>query len=115
MKPEVIVKIKKPHKLKDMDLSNKNNLIKPVEMGTDFAVDCEVKKLKQKDVVSLTDIKVFKKAAQKILATMAEKLLERTLLAPSLLQCASVFGPQNLLQMSKEKIFDLFKSFLSNI
>ena len=115
MKPEVLVKIKKPHKLKDIDLSNKNNLIKPGEMGIGFAVDCEVKKLKQKDVVNLTDIKVFKKAAQKFLVAMVEKLLERTPLVPSLLQSASVFDPQNLLQMSKEKAFDLFKSLLTNI
>ena len=115
MKPEVLVKIKKPHKLKDIDLSNKNNLIKPGEMGIGFAVDCEVKKLKQKDVVNLTDIKVFKKAAQKFLVAMAEKLLERTPLASSLLQSAIVFDPQNLLQMSKEKAFDLFKSLLTNI
>ena len=46
MKPEVLVKIKKPHKLKDIDLSNKNDLIKPGEMGIGFALDCEVKKLK---------------------------------------------------------------------
>ena len=55
MKPEVLVKIKKPHKLKDIDLSNKNNLIKPGEMGTDFAVDSKVKKLKQKNI-NLTDL-----------------------------------------------------------
>ena len=83
MKPEVLVKIKKPHKFKDIDLSNKNNLIKPGEMGIGSAVDFEVKKLKEKDVVNLTDIKVFKKAAQKILVAMAEKLLETTPLAPS--------------------------------
>ena len=101
VKPEVLVKIWKPHKLKDIDLSSKNNLIKPGEMGIGFAVDCEVKKLKQKDVVNLTDIKVFKKAAQKFIVAMTEKLLERTPLAYSLLQSASVFGPQNLLQIVK--------------
>ena len=115
MKPEVLVKIKKPDKLKDIDLSNKNNLIKPGEMGIGFAVDCKVKKLKQKDVVSLTDIKVFKKVAQKFLVAMMEKLREKTPLASSLLQSAIVFDPQNLLQMSKGKVFDLFKSFLTHI
>ena len=115
VKPEVLVKIKKPHQLKDIDLSNKNNLVKPGEMGIGFAVDCEVKKLKQKYVVSLTGIKVFKKAVQKFLTAMVEKLLERTPLAPSLLQSACVFDPQNVLQMSKEKAFDLFKSLLTNI
>ena len=75
MKPEVLVKIKKSHKLKDIDLSNKNHLIKPGEMGIDFAVDCKVKKFKQIDVVSLTEVKVFKKAAHKFIVAMAEKLL----------------------------------------
>ena len=89
-KSEVLVKIWKPHKLKDIDLSSKNNLIKPGEMGIGFAVDCKVKKLKQKGVVNLTDIKVFKKAAQRFLVAMGEKLLERTLLASSLLQSESV-------------------------
>ena len=84
-------------------------------MGIGFVADCEVTKLKQKDVVNLTDMIVFKKTAQKFLVAMAEKLFERTPLAPSLLQSASVFDPQNLLQMSKEKAFDLFKSLLSNI
>ena len=72
--PEVLVKIEKPRKLKDIDLSNKNDLINLGEMCIGFAVDCEVKKLKQKDV-NLTDIKVFKKAAQKFLVAMVEKLL----------------------------------------
>ena len=72
-------------------------------MGIGFAVDCEVKKLKQKGVVNLTDLKVFKKAVQRFLVAMGEKLLERTLLASSLLQSESVFDPQNLLQMSKER------------
>ena len=84
-------------------------------MSIGFAVDCEVKKLQQKDAVSLTDIKVFKKAARKFIVAMAEKLLERTPLASSLLQSAIVFDPQNLLQMSKEKAFDLFKSLLTNM
>ena len=48
MKPEVLVKIKKSHKLKDIDLSNKNNLIKSGEMGTGFAVDCKVKNSSKK-------------------------------------------------------------------
>ena len=46
---------------------------------------------------------------------MAEKLLERTSLASSLLQSTNVFDPQNELQMSKEKAIDLFKSLLINI
>ena len=58
---------------------------------------------------------MFKKAAEKFLVAMAEKLLERTPLATSQLQRASVFDPQNLLQMSKEKAFDLFKTLLTNI
>ena len=101
VKPEVLVKIKKPHKLKDIDLSNKNNLIKPGEMSIGFAVDCTVKKLKQKGVINLTNIKVFKKAAQKFIVAKAEELLERTPLTYSLLQSTSVFGPQNLLQIVK--------------
>ena len=84
-------------------------------MGIDFAVDCEVKKLKQKDVVNLTGIKEFEKAVQKFIVAMAEKLLEITSLVSSLLQSTIVFDPQNLLQMSKEKAFDLFKSLLTNI
>ena len=73
-----------------------------------------MKKLKQKDV-NLTDIKVFKKAAQKFLVAMVEKLLERTPLASSLLQSASIFDPQNLLQISKEKAVDLYKNLPTNI
>ena len=46
---------------------------------------------------------------------MAEILLERTLLAPSLLQSAIVIDPQNLLQMSKEKAFDISKSLRTNM
>ena len=100
MKPEVLVKIKKPCKLKVIGFSNKNKLIKPGEMSIAFAVHCEVKKHKLKDVVNLTDIKVFKKVAQKFLISMAKKLHERTPLVPLLLQSTSVFYPQKLLQMS---------------
>lgn len=108
VKPEVLVKVKKPHKLEDIDLSSMNNLINPGEISI-------FKKLKQKGVVHSTDIKVFKKAAQKFLATMAKKLLQRTSLASLLLQSASIFDPRNLLQMSKEKAIDLFKCLLTKI
>ena len=108
MKPEVLVKVKKPHKLKDIDLSNMNNLINPGEISI-------FKKLKQKGVVDSTDIKVFKKAAQKFLAAMAKKLLQRTSLASLLLQSVSIFDPHNLLQISKEKAIDFFKSLLIKI
>ena len=75
-KPEVLGKLKKPHKLKDIDLSNKNNLIKPGEMSIGFAVYCEVKKLKQDDVVNSTDMEMFKKAPQKFLVAMTENYLK---------------------------------------
>ena len=60
-------------------------------------------------------IKVLKKVAQKFVVAVAEKLLQRTPLGPSLLQSAIVFDLQNILQMSKRKAFDLFKSLLTNI
>ena len=108
VKPEVLVKVKKPHKLKDIDLSNMNNLTNPGEMSIS-------KKLKQKGAVDSTGIRVFKKIAQKVLAAMAEKLLQRTSLASFLLQSAEIFDRHNLLQMSKEKTTDLFKSLLTKI
>ena len=115
MKPEVLGQLKKPHKFKDIDSSNKNNVIKPGEMSIGFAVYCEVKKLKQYYVVNSTDTKVFNKAAQKFLVAMTEKLLERTPLVSLPLQSTSHFDPNNLLHMSKEKAVDLFKSFFTNI
>ena len=56
-----------------------------------------------------------KKAIKKSLVAMTQTLLERTSLASSVLQSASIFDPQNLLQMSKEKANGLFKSFFTNI
>ena len=97
-----------------IDLSNKSNLIKPGEMSIGFGVDCEVKKLKQKDVV-ITNMKVFKKAVQKFFVVVAKISFERTPLASSHFQSASVFDPQNLLQICKEKATDLFKRLLTNI
>ena len=54
VKPEALVKVKKPYKLKGIDLTNQNNLVKPEEMSICFAVDCEVKKRKQKMSIQLT-------------------------------------------------------------
>ena len=98
------------NKLKGIDLPNNNNLIKPAEVSTGFAVGSDVKKLKRKNVVNSTYIKVFKKAAQKFLVALAEKLLKRISLVSSLLQTASAFDPQNVLQLSKEKAIDLSKA-----
>ena len=42
-------------------------------MSISFAIDCEVKKFKQKDV-NLTGIKVFKKAAQKFIVAIGGKI-----------------------------------------
>lgn len=84
-------------------------------MSTGFAVNCKVKKIKQKDAVNSSDIKVFKKAAQKILVAVAERLLERTPLDSLLLQFSSVFDSQNQLQISKSKTIVLLKILLTNI
>ena len=97
--PEVLVKVYKPHKLKDIDFSNRNNLIKPEEMSTGFAVDCKVKKFKKRDVVNSTNIKALKKSAHKCLVAMEEKLHERASLATSPFDF--FYDLQDMLQMLK--------------
>ena len=77
VKPEVLVKVKKPRKLENINLSNNNNLNKAGEITTGFAVNCKIKKLKQKDV-STSDIKMSKKAVHNFVVAISEALLERT-------------------------------------
>ena len=109
--PEVLVKVYKPHKLKDIDFSNRNNLIKPEEMSIGFAVDCKVKKFKKRDVVNSANIKALKKSAHKCLVAVEEKLLERASLATSPFDF--FYDLQDMLQMLNENAVDLFKSLLT--
>ena len=73
-----------------------------------------VEKLKRKDVVSATQIKNFMKDILKFIIAMLEKIFEKIILGFSLVRAATIFNPDFLLELSKQKLIDRLKMLLKH-
>ena len=114
VKPTVINNCKSGKQLKEIDLSNEENLISIGKINMGFAVE-DIKRLKQQDKVSLSQLKAFKEGAQQFVISMLEKLFEKSALASVVLRSASVFGPSVMCELSKEKLQERWKYLLKHL
>ena len=69
-----------------------------------FAVEDINKRLKQRDKVSLYQVKAFKDGAQQFVISILKKLFENSALASVALCSASVLDPSVMCELSKEKV-----------
>ena len=109
VKPTVINNCKSRKQLKEIDLSNEENLISFCKINMGFAVEDIIKRLKQQDKVSLSQLKVFKEGAHQFAISMLGKLFEKSALASAVLCSASVFDPSVMCELSKEKLQERWK------
>ena len=115
VKPSVINNCKSGKQLKEIDLSNEENLIIVGKINMGFAVEDIIKRLKQQDKVSLSQLKAFKEGAQQFVISMLEKLFEKSALASVVLRSASVFDPFVMCELSKEKLQEHWKHLLKHL
>ena len=112
VEPKIIDSCKTGKQLKDIDLSDKKNLLSLEKMNLGFAVEHTIKSLKRLDAVSNLQVNEFKKSAQIFIISMLTKLFERSPMTSILLKSASIFDPMILHDLSKEKILSLWKMLL---
>ena len=99
-----------------LNLKSDENLLPLDKINTGFAVlDAVVVKLKSKDVVSTTQIKNFMKDIQKFIIAMLEKIFEESTLGSSLIGATTIFNPNLLLELSKQKLIDRLKVLLKHL
>ena len=103
VKPTVINNCKSGKQLKEIDLSNEENLISVGKINIGFAVEDIIKRLKQQDKVSLSQLKAFKERAQQFVISMLERLFEKSALATVVLCSARLFDPSIMCELSKHK------------
>ena len=96
-------------KLVEIDLHNEENLLplKDIEVG--FATEHTIKTLLQKDTVTKSSVREFRKGCQTFVRSMIEKIFERSPITSAFLKAAAVFDPANL--VSKSSRGPLMKSF----
>ena len=75
VKPTVINNCKSGKQLKEIDLSNEENLISVGNINMGFAVEDIIKRLKQQDKVSLSQLKAFKEGVQQLVISVLEKFI----------------------------------------
>ena len=98
-----------------LNLKSDENLLPLDKINTGFAVLDAVVKLKSKDVVSTTQIKNFMKDIQKFIIAMLEKIFEESILGSSLIRATTIFNPNLLLELSKQKLIDRLKVLLKHL
>ena len=73
-----------------------------------------VEKLKRKDVISIFQIKSFKKISEKKIIAMLDMIVEKRILGSSLVGAATINNPDLLLELSKQKLIDRLKVLLKH-
>ena len=114
VKPTVISNCKSGKQLKEIDLSNEENLISIGKINMGFAVE-DIKRLKQQDKVSLSQLKAFKEGAQQFVISILKNLFEKSALASVVICSASVFDPSGMCELSKEKLQECWKHLLKHL
>ena len=81
-------------------------------MNLGFAVDHVIRKIKREDVVTLSQINVFRQEARQFITSMLGNFHERSPLGSLFLKSASVLDPLVLHDLPREKIKERWKSLL---
>ena len=90
---KIIEKYQNGKQLMEIDLAKKENLLSVNKVKIGFSVEDTINKLKQKDLVTITEINAFKEAAQWLIISMLAKLFEKGALGSTVLRSASIFDP----------------------
>ena len=90
------------------------NLLSLDKINAGFAVLDAVEKLKRKDVVSSFQIKSFMKDIRKKIIAMLDMIFEKGILGSSLVGAATIYNPDLLPELSKQKLIDRLKVLLKH-
>ena len=114
VKPIVLQSCSTRCKLRTIDLKSDENLLPLDKINAGFAVLDAVENLKRKDVVGTSQINNLMKDIRKFIIAMLEKIFEKSVLGSSLVRAATMFNPELLLELSKQKLISRVKVLLKH-
>ena len=80
-----------------------------------FSVEDTSNKLKQKNLVTITEINAFKEGAQWFIISMLAKLFEKGPLVSTVLRSASIFDPTLMCDLPKAKLQERWKQLVKHL
>lgn len=110
-----VQKCKSAKQLMNIDLDDKENLLKIEKIETGFSVDSTIKKLRSTDQVTNSQIKKFKEECQEFIIRMINKLIEKSPLGSEFLRSCSFLHPQFLGGRPRATVLERWKSVLSHL
>ena len=89
-------KVKTGKKLVTINLHDDANLLPLEDVEIGFAAEYDIKQMMQKDAITKSAIKEFRRKCVVFFRSMLEKIFERSPITSDILKCAAVFDPSNL-------------------
>ena len=113
VKPDVLQNCKSATDIKNLDLSDKSNLLKLKDINIGFAASSTLKELKRKDLVTNGQIVSFFNDVMLFIRSTVQKLLEKSPIFNDIVCNSLVFNPQAVVNENIEDIYCKLKSFLN--
>ena len=107
-------KVKTGKKLVTINLHDDANLLPLEDVEIGFAAEYDIKQMMQKDAISKSAIKEFRRKCVVFVRNMLEKIFERLPITSDILKCAAVFDPSNLV-LARGTLMKIFKTLLTEL
>ena len=112
VKSDILAKAKSGKQLREINLSNEDNLrsLKDIDMG--FAAETEIKKLRHQDTGTKTQLKEFHEGCRVFVTSILSKLFERSPLGSDILRLFGVIDLNNISSLPKQSLQNTMKKLL---
>ena len=88
----------------EIDLAKEEIFLSVNKIKMGFSVEDTINNMKQKELVTITEINTSKKGASQFIISMLAKLFEISALGSTVLRSASIFDPTLICDLNKEKL-----------
>ena len=112
VKSDILAKAKSGKQLREINLSNEDNLrsVKDIDIG--FAAEAEIKKLRHQDTATKIQLKEFHEGCRVFVTSILSKLFERSPLGSDILRVFGVIDPNNISSLPKQSLQNTMKKLL---
>ena len=104
VKPDLLQNCKSATNMKNLDLSDKGNLLKLKDINIGFAASSTLKELKRKDLITNGQIAYFFNDVMLFICSTVQKLLEKSPIFYNIVYNSLVFDPQILVNENIEEL-----------
>ena len=115
VKPDVMIKRINGADLKNVNLPNKDNFMKPKDMNVGFSTTAAIVDLRKKDLVTKKQIADFFSDVIIFLVSLIEKIFERSPISYLIVRYASIFDPKEMISVDAELLQSKMKKRLQHL